>query len=330
MNKHDHARRRLLGAALAAPFATALPAGVLAQTSTASRQTRIIVPFAPGGASDALARVLAERLTVSLGHRVLVDNKPGGGTVIGTQTALAAPADGQTLLLVAASFVVQPLLMAKAPYDLKQDFAPVILAASNPHVLVVHQSVPAANLNEFIAWAKAQRGAASFASFGNGSSGHLGFERLKKAAGIDLIHVPFKGGAPAMQALLGGQVSAMLTDLPQALPSIKSGKIRAIAVGSAARDSTLPDVPTFSEAGLKGLVSESWFGFVVRAGTPPDQVALLNRSIQAALRDPSMKSALESTGLDLLGGSTDQLGAFLSSESTRFQEVIQSTGIKPE
>lgn len=323
-------RRRLLLATAGALLMGALSSGYAQGASPAGRQTRIIVPYPPGGASDALARALAERLSLSMGHRVLVDNKPGGGAVIGTQAALAAPADGQTLLLMAASFVIQPQLLAKAPYDAKQDFVPVIHAASNPHVLVVHPSTPATNLAEFIAWAKAQRGAASFASFGNGSSGHMGFERLKKAAGIDLIHVPYKGSAPAMQNLLGGQVPAMLTDLPQALPFIKSGKIKAIAVGSASRDSTLPEVPTFAEAGLKGLVSESWFGFVVRAGTPPEQVVQLNRAIQAALRDPSMKSALEPTGLNLLGGTPEQFGAFLASETSRYQDVIQSTGMKAE
>ena len=218
--------RRRLALAAAALASLGGRAGTVAAQAGAGT-LRLVVPYAPGGVGDQLARAVAERIGPVLGQRVLVDNKPGGGTVIGTQLALTAPADGQTLLFVAASFVIQPQLAARPVYDAARDFAPLALMASNPHLLVVHPSVPAATLKELAAWAQTRQGAAAFASFGNGSSGHLGFELLKKAAGFDMVHVPYKGGAPAMQDLLAGQVAAMLTDLPQAVAHVKdAGDVR--------------------------------------------------------------------------------------------------------
>jgi tripartite-type tricarboxylate transporter receptor subunit TctC len=320
-------RRTWLAAGAALLAAQMTPA----RAQAPARQLRILVPFAPGGPADTLARALAERLApVLAGTRVFVDNKPGGGTVIATQAALAAPADGQTLLLVAASFVVQPQLLARPPYDMARDFVPLTLAATNPHLLVVHPDVPAANLQEFIAWARAQRGAGTYASFGNGSSGHLGFERFKKAAGIALVHVPYKGGSPAMQDLLGGQVSAMLTDLPQALPHVRSGRLKAIAVAAPQRDAALPGVPTFGEAGLAGFESHSWFGFAVRTGTAPDSVRQLATALHAALHDPATRASLESTGLDLQGSTPQAFRDFLAREAARTAEAIKAAGIRPE
>lgn len=305
--------------------------GAPAMAEVPATQMRMIVPFAPGGASDTLARALAQRLAPASGSaRLLVENRPGGGTVIGTQAALAAPSNGQTLLLVAASFVIQPRLMATPGYDARRDFVPVILAATNPHVLVVHPSVPANTFSEFVVWSKAQRGAAAYASFGSGSSGHLAFELLKKAAGIDLVHVPYKGSTPALQDLIGGQVAAMLTDLPQALPHIKSGRIKAIALSASTRDAAIPNVPTLSEAGLAGFESSSWFGFVLRAGTPVEDVRRLNAAINAALLDPQTKASLESAGLDLVGGSPERFGEHLARESKRYNEAVQFAGLKPE
>jgi tripartite-type tricarboxylate transporter receptor subunit TctC len=233
-------RRRLLASA---GLAAGVSAPVLAQTPP----LRIIVPYAAGGASDLIGRKVAERLDNTLGRRVLVDNRPGGGTVIGSQAALAASADGNTVLLVAASFVIMPQLLAKSPYEPSVDFVPVTLAAANAHLLVTSSKVPASNIKEYVAWAKSRKGAASFASFGNGSSGHLGFELLRRELGIDMVHVPYKGGAPAMQDLLCGQVDSMLTDLPQAVSHVKGGKITAIAVASTARAASLPEVPTLAE-----------------------------------------------------------------------------------
>ncbi len=318
-------RRTLITGAAAAALAAALP--LRAQPGA---PLKIVVPYAPGGVGDTLARAVAERMGTTLGRTVLVDNKPGGGTVIGTQAAALAPADGQTLLFVAASFVIQPQLQAKPPYDALRDFTPLALMASNPHLLVAHPGVPAATLTEFIAWAKSRQGTAAFASFGNGSSGHLGFELLKKAAGFDMVHVPYRGGGPAMQDLLSGQVAAMLTDLPQAVPHVKAGKLKAIAVAAARRDPALPEVPTVQEAGLPGFESQSWYGLVVKTGAPAEVTQRLGAAVNAALADPALRTRLEPTGLDLHGGSSSEFGAFLRREAARYGEAIRASGVRIE
>jgi len=321
--------RRRLALAAAALASLGGRAGTVAAQAGAGT-LRLVVPYAPGGVGDQLARAVAERIGPALGQRVLVDNKPGGGTVIGTQLALTAPADGQTLLFVAASFVIQPQLAARPVYDAARDFAPLALMASNPHLLVVHPSVPAATLKELAAWAQTRQGAAAFASFGNGSSGHLGFELLKKAAGFDMVHVPYKGGAPAMQDLLAGQVAAMLTDLPQAVAHVKAGKLRAIAVASPARAAALPEVPTLQEAGLAGFTSQSWYGLVLRSGTPPAQLQRLHAAVEAALNDRSLHAALEPAGLDFINQGGAAFGTFMAREAARYGDAIRLAGIKPE
>ncbi len=316
-------RRRLLGLALA---------GIVLSSGMASAQSpgslRLVVPYAPGGVGDLLARTLAERVTAAGGPRVLVDNRPGGGTVIGAQSVLQAPADGQTLLLVAASFVINAHLLARPPFDPLKDFAPVTLLGSNPHLLVVHPAVPATDLRSFLAWARERQGAATFASFGNGSSGHLAFALLARRAGIAMAHVPYKGGGPAMQDLVAGQVDAMLTDLPQAVPLVKAGKLRAIALAQRTRDETLPATPTMDEAGLQGFESRSWYGLVARAGTPPDIVARLNAAFVAALREPGVRAKLEQAGLDLAGTSAPAFAEFLDAESARYAEAVRVSGAR--
>ncbi|WBY00232.1 tripartite tricarboxylate transporter substrate binding protein [Ramlibacter tataouinensis] len=306
--------------------AGALLAGLAQPALAQSGSGRFVVPYAAGGTGDLLARAVSERIGPALGRNFIVDNKPGGGTVIGTQFAAQAPADGATLLFVAASFVIQPQLQAKPAYDALRDYAPVTQLASNPHVLVVHPAVPAKTLAEFVAWAKANK--AAFASFGNGSSGHLGFELFKKASGFDMVHVAHKGSAPATQDLLGGHVHAMFADLPQVVGHIKAGKLRAIAVGSARRDAALPEVPTFGEAGLPGFLSQSWYGVVVKAGTPPDAVQKLQAAIATAMADPRLRQVLEPTGLDIVGNSAADFGAFLQAESARYGEAIRISGAR--
>ena len=319
-------RRPLLRAALAgAALAPLAPLGAFAQ---APGTVRLVVPYAPGGVGDLLARTLGERVSAAGGPRVIVDNRPGGGTVIGAQSVAQAPTDGQTLLLVAASFVINAHLMPKLPFDPLKDFVPVSLLGSNPHLLVVHPAVPATDLKSFVAWARDRQGAATFASFGNGSSGHLAFELLKRQAGIAMAHVPYKGGGPAMTDLVAGQVDAMLTDLPTALPQVKAGRLRAIAVAQRERDSTLPAVPTVDEAGLPGFESKSWYGLVARAGTPRDTVDALNAAFVAALREPGVRVKLEQAGLDLAGTSPAAFGAFLAAESARYAEAVRLSGAR--
>lgn len=287
---------------------------------------RIVVPYAAGGTGDMIARTLAEKVAVATGQTVLVDNKPGGGTLIGSQAVHAAPANGKTVLFVAASFVINPHLMNKMPFDPLKDFVPLTLMASNPHVLVVSNNVPVANWAEFVAWVKTRRGSSSFASFGNGSSGHLGFELLKKSAQLDMVHVPYKGAAPAMTDLLGGQVDTMLTDLPQAVESIKAGKIKALAIASDARSSLLPNVPTFAQVGQANFQSQSWYGLVMRSGTPTTQLNALNSAFVAALNDPSVRQKLTLAGLDVVGSTAAELGGHMKRESARYAEAVKLSG----
>lgn len=311
---------------LLALSAASLVAGLSSPAHAQSGNGRFVVPYAAGGTGDLLARAVAERISPALGRTFIVDNRPGGGTVIGTQLAAQAPADASTLLFVAASFVIQPQLQTKPPYDALRDFAPVTLMASNPHVLVVHPSVPAKTLTEFVAWAKSNK--AAFASFGNGSSGHLGFELLKKASGFDMVHVAHRGSAPATQDLLAGHVQAMFADLPQVVGHIKTGKLRAIAVGSAKRDPALPEVPSFTEAGLPGFQSQSWYGVVVKAGTPAEDIKKLQAAISHALSDPKLRQLLEPAGLDIVAGSSAEFGSYLNTEASRYGDAIRASGTK--
>jgi len=329
MNHLDTARRHAVAkaAGLLLAAATGWPLASLAQTAT---PLRIVVPYAAGGIGDLVARTLGEPVGQKLGQNVLVENKPGAATVVGAQAVAGAPADGHTVLLVAASFVITPSLLPKLPYDVVKDFAPLMLLASNPHLLVVHPLVPATNLKEFVAWARSRKGEAAYASFGNASSGHLGYELLKKAAGFDMIHVPYKGGAPAIADLIAGQVSAMLTDLPQAIPHVKAGKLRAIALADDTRAAALPEVPTFAEAGLPGFESKSWYGLLLRSGTPPERAARLHEAFAAALKDPAVKAKLEQAGLDIIGSSVAEFGLHLKREGDKYAEAVRMSGAKME
>lgn len=319
-------RRRSL--TLAALAATAVPLSSRRALAQPANPPRIVVPYAPGGVGDMMSRALAERMSPLGGQTILVDNKPGGGTVIGAQAVHAAPADGQQLLMVAASFVINQHLMARLPFDPLRDFVPVSLLASNPHLLIVHPSVPASDLKSLVAWARGRD--ASYASFGNGSSGHLGFELLKKAADFPMVHVPYKGGAPAIADLIAGQVHAMLTDLPQAVPHVKAGKVKAIALAGPRRAAALPDVPTFAEMGLPSFESRSWYGMVMRSGSPAESVQRWNQALLAALREPEVRSRLEQAGLDIIGTPADEFGGFLRRESARYAEAVRLSGAKIE
>lgn len=317
-----------IGIALATAATLAFSAASAVAQSFPDQPVRIVVPYSPGGSGDTLTRALAEQVSKRFGQSVVVENKPGGGTVIGAQAVANAPADGLSLLFVAASFVINEHLMPKLPFKPLADFAPVTLAASNPHVLVVHPSVPANDLQEFIAWAKSRNGQATFASFGNGSSGHLGFELLKKAAGFDMVHVPYKGVAPATTDLIGGQVDAMLSDLPQVIQYVTSGKLKAIAIAAAERAPTLPEVPTMDESGLKDFRSGSWYGFVVRAGTPEQAIARWSEALVAALHEPSVQARLEQLGMDTIASTREAFGRFLASESQRYAEAVRLSGAR--
>ncbi|KXA76489.1 hypothetical protein AW878_17990 [Bordetella pseudohinzii] len=303
----------------------------LAQAETfPSRTISFIVPYAPGGPSDVVARALGQEVAKAAGQSVVVENRPGGGTVIGTQAMLAQPADGQTINLAAASFVVVPHLLPKSPYDAARDVAPVTLLFSNPHVLVVSPKVAATDLKSFIEWAKSHKGQASYSSFGVGSSGHLGFERFKSAAGIDLLHVPYKGAAPAATAVLSGEVEASFADVGAVMPYIKTGKLRAIAVAGEHRSEALPNVPTFAEAGMPGFVSQTWVGLITKAGVAPDRIERLNRLFADALAQPSVKTLLLQFGLEARPGTPAAFADFMAQEDKANAEIIRAANITLE
>ena len=295
-----------------------------------TRPIRIVVPYAPGGASETMARLVAERISQSLKQPVLIDNRPGGGTVIGASIVAQAPADGYTLFVNASSYVINSHLITKLPYDPWKDFVPLTLAASNPHVLVTSNALATKTLTEFLTVSKAKGSTLSYASFGNGSSGHLAFELLKKTYGFDMVHVPYKSTPQAMTDVMGGQVQAMLTDTPAAVPQAKAGKMMVLAIAAEKRSASLPDVPTFQEATGTRFLSRSWFGFLVRSGTPVDVQKILYAEIVKALQAPDLKSRLNDLGMESIASTSEEFGAFMKAESERFADAIRFSGTKAE
>lgn len=320
----NHYRRRVVAAMALAT----LPLALSAQIDFPSRPIRIVVPFPAGGSLDNLARVLAAKMTESLGQSVIVDPRAGGATIIGTQIVQKAPPDGYTLLLMANGFLLTPMLMQKAPWDAFRDFAPVSLLARVNQVLVAHPSFEPRSVRELVAAAKAAPGAINFASFGNGTSSHLGVELFKKEAGIDMTHVPYRGVAPALQDLLGGQVKLFLTNFPEVLPHIQSGKLRALAVADDKRLAQLPEVPTFAEQGFPGFLVYSWYGCVAPAGTPDPVVRKLHAAFAQALSAPDMIERLTKQGMVILNSPPEELRRFMQAEQARYAEPVRLSGAK--
>jgi tripartite-type tricarboxylate transporter receptor subunit TctC len=295
-----------------------------------ARTIRIVVPYAPGGASETMARLVAERMSASLKQPVIIDNRPGGGTVIGASIVAQAPADGYTLFVNASSFIINSHLIARLPYDPWKDFAPLTLAASNPHVLVTSNALGTKTLAEFLAVAKAKGKALSYASFGNGSSGHLAFELLKKTYAFEMEHVPYKSTPQAMTDVIGGQIQAMLTDTPAAVPQAKAGRMMVLAIAADQRSPSLPEVPTFQEATGTRFQSRSWFGFLVKGGTPPEVQKILHTEIVKALQAPELKARLHDLGMDTIGTTPEEFNAFMKTESERFAEAIRFSGARAD
>jgi tripartite-type tricarboxylate transporter receptor subunit TctC len=318
-------RRRLVGAMALA----ALPLPTLAQTDFPSKPIRIVVPFPAGGSLDNLGRVLAAKMTESLGHSVVIDPRAGGATIIGTQIVQKAPPDGYTLLFMANSFLLTPMLMQKAPpWDPLKDFVPVSLLARVNQVLVAHPSFGPRSIKELVTAAKAAPGSINFASFGNGTSSHLGVELFKKEAGIDMTHVPYKGVAPALQDVLGGQVKLFLTNFPEVLPHIQAGRLRALGVADDKRLAQLPDVPTFAEQGFPGFLVYSWYGCVAPAGTPDAAVKKLHTAFAQALSAPDMIDRLTKQGMVILNSPGEELRRFMLSEQKLYAEPVRLSGAK--
>lgn len=324
---HRQRRRALLaaGCLALAPFA-----GTWATQGYPSKTLRVIVPYPAGAFNDQFARLLAKHLNQAWGQPVVVENRPGGSTLIGTDLAAKAPADGHTILVTSFAFSVNPSLFAKLPYDTVRDFVPVILAAQCPNVLVARNTLPARSLRDFTAAARDKPGAINYASAGNGSSTHLAMELLKSKAGIDLTHVPYKGSAPALTDLIAGQVDVSFDNLPNVLPHIRAGKIRPLAVSSAKRAAALPGIPTIAEGGIAGYDVVVWFGIVVRAGTPPAIIEQLNAETNRMLAGPAVRAQFSAQGVEAVGGSAAAFGQYLKDQMQSWRSVIQSAGIKPE
>lgn len=316
-------RRQALGSLLALTGAPLLHA----QPTYPVRPIRLVVPMAAGGNGDIIARLIGQDLGSMLGQPVLIDNKPGAGGNIGADQVAKATADGYTLVLGAVgTHAINASLYQRMPYDIQRDFVPVTMMASVPNVLVVHPSLPVKTVKELIAYGKANPGKLSFASSGAGSSIHLSGEMFKSMAGVDMSHVPYKGSAPALTDLIGGQVQLMFDNLPTSLPHIKSGKLRAIAVTSLTRSPSLPDVPTLAESGLPGFEAGSWFGILAPAGTPRNVVDLLNADIQKSLARGDMQKTLVERGFQPSVKGPEQFQQYIAQEIKKWQTVIKQSG----
>ena len=326
-------RQALLTVALlgAQTFCAAQAQTAAADSNFPSQSIKILVGFAPGGSSDTVARIMVPKLTELFKQNVVIDNKPGaGGNIGGAETARSAP-DGYTIFMTTSGIsAINPFLYAKMPYDPMKDLMPVSALVSLNNVLVVHPSVKANSVQELISLAKAQPGAVTYASSGSGTSIHMSAEMLKHLAGINMTHIPYKGSAPALTDLMGGQVMIMLDNIPSALPHIKSGKLRALATTGAKRDPLLPDLPTIAEAGVAGYESGVWFGLAVPAGTPREIIAKLNAEAVKGTKSPDFVKRMTELGYNIIGSSPEQMGDMLRTEVNRWGPIVKASGAKAD
>jgi tripartite-type tricarboxylate transporter receptor subunit TctC len=293
-----------------------------------TKPIKLIVPFPAGGPNDIIARIVGQRMSELTKQPVVIDNRGGQGGALGTDAVAKANPDGYTIGIVNAGALTINQSMEKVPYETLKDLAPVTLVVTVPEMLVVAGNVPAKNMSELVALAKAKPGALNFASTGPGSLPHLAGELLKLTAGIDIVHVPYRGAAPAINDLLGQQVQMTFLDLPAILPHIRSGMLKPIALGTTMRAPTAPDVPTTVELGMPELRIENWYGMIAPAATPPAIVAALNKITTTALADPAVKEKLADQGLTTVGDTPEQFRAFIASETAKWAKVIKDAGIQ--
>jgi tripartite-type tricarboxylate transporter receptor subunit TctC len=321
----------LLAALISAPAASA----AFAQASTGagpvypSRAIRIIVPYAAGGNTDITARAIGSKLTEVFGQQVIIDNRPGGATNIGSELAARAAPDGYTIFMGGASNAINMSLYAKPPYDTLRDFAPITLCVKGANVLSIHPSLPVKTLKELIALAKARPGQLNFASSGLGSSNQMAGELLKLMAGVNIVHVPYKGNAPALTDTVAGHVHMIFSGVPALVPHIQSARLRAVAIGSLKRFSAIPEVPTFDESGLKGYEATTWFGLMAPVKTPREIVARLNSEVAKVIASTEIKKRFVNDGLEPIGGSQAQFAQFIREEIAKYAKVIKAVDIKP-
>jgi tripartite-type tricarboxylate transporter receptor subunit TctC len=296
-----------------------------------SRPIRIVVPFAAGGATDLIARVVGQKLTESLGQAVVVENRPGASGMIGADLVAKAPPDGYTLLMAStAEIAINPSLYSKMSYDPQKDLAPITLAGVTPLILVVNPASPLHSVADIVREAKAHPGTISFASAGNGSVQHLSGELVKVLTSTDMVHVPYKGAAPALTDVLSGQVTMFFSGMPPAMPHVKSGKLRALAVTTPKRSPAAPDVPTMAEAGVQGFDISNWFGLLAPAGTPPGILDKLHDEAVKALMQPAVKERLAEQGAEVVADSREHFGAFIKAEADKYAKLIKVSGAKAD
>jgi len=315
--------------AIAAVALAVLIAGAAHAQGYPNRVIRIIVPYATGGNTDFTARIVATRLGEALGQQVIVENRPGGATNIGTELVARAPADGYTLLMGGASNAINMSLYANLSYDTVRDFVPIVLCVKGASVLAVQPALPK-TLSEFIALARSRPGKLNYASSGPGSSTHMAGELFKQMTGVDIVHVPYKGNAPAIADALGGQVDMVFSGVPALLPHLQSGRLRALAIGSLRRFPAIPDVPTFDELGLRGYESITWFGLMAPARTPRDIVTRLNVEVARILGGRELGERLVREGLDASAGTPEQFARFIDEEIAKYARLVKAAGLKGE
>ena len=311
-------------------FAFAMTAGMATAQTYPAKSIRIVVPFPPGGGTDLVARTVAQKMHETLGQSAIVDNRAGANGIIGADLVAKAPADGYTVLITIASHAINPTLYSKLPYDTLGDLAPVSLLAEYPFVITVHPSVPAKTIKELIAFAKSHPAALAYASSGNGSGPHLGMELFKTMAGIDMVHVPYKGAGQAMTDLVSGQVQVFLNNFLAGTSMIKAGKLRALAVTSRKRSPVAPELPTVVESGMPDYVVTGWYGLFVPAATPAPVVATLHAGAVKAIKSKEVSDRLSSEAAEIVGSSPQQFGEFLKAEIAKWAAVIKKAQIRPE
>jgi tripartite-type tricarboxylate transporter receptor subunit TctC len=303
-------------------------AGEVAAQAYPTKPIRLVAPSTPGDAPDVIARLVAERLSVVLGQQVIVENRPGAGGVVGCEIVAKAAPDGYTLIMGnAGSHGINAAVYSKLPYDILKDFAPVSQIAIAPNIFVINPGLPVHTIPEFIAYAKARPGQLSYASGGNGSSSHMSMELLKSMAGIDVVHVPYKGSTPALTDVISGQDAVMSVNMPPAVPHVKAGTLRALAVTTRTRAPSMPDLPTVAES-LPGYETVAWFGVLAPAGTPKDVVNRLSVEIAKIARSPEMRERLAGMGAEPVGGTPEEFGAVMARDIAKWTALAKSVGIK--
>jgi tripartite-type tricarboxylate transporter receptor subunit TctC len=317
-------------AMLAAAAAVLVTSAAVGQSNYPAKPVRIVVPSSAGGGTDIIARIVAPKLTQALGQQVVIDNRPGAGTMIGGELVAKAPPDGYTLLMCVSTLATNPVIYRKVPYNALTDFVPITLVLTASNILVVHPSLPARTVKELIAFAKARPGQINFGSAGLGTNPHLSMELFLSMTGLKMVHVPYKGSAPAIIDLLAGHVVVMTATALTGIPHVRGGRLRALGVTGAKRTAAAPDVPTIAEAGVAGYEAVQWYGMVAPANTPREVITRLNREMVSIIGMPDVKDKFAADGADPASTTPEEFGRYIKSETEKWQKVAQAAGIKPE